>query len=154
MDTIGGIVPTNEQKKVYSTSLSPAGSNNNERSRLDKVNIKHCLGNKVRYEKWVHLPWLCLLAACPHESVVCRRRIPILVVGSAARHVNACCLHIIKGILQLLPSAQWCPTRGPGTSRGTQGGPPAKWAIVSKGVSHKRLWFTVISEQLRGVVVA
>ena len=36
---------------------------------------------------------------------VCRRRIPIPEVGSAARHVNACCLHIIRGILQLPPGS-------------------------------------------------
>lgn len=51
-----------------------------------------------------------------------RRRIPTPVVGNAARRVNARCLHIIKGILQLLPGligAQpaargppWGPRRG------------------------------------------
>lgn len=46
---------------------------------------------------WPHVP---MRALC-----MCRRRIPTLAVGSAARHVNACWLYIIRGILQLLPAS-------------------------------------------------
>ena len=77
---------------------------------------------------------------------VYRRRIPILEVGSAARHVNACLPPYHKGgggggeggkggILQLLPGSAVAQAG----VRGPPGGTGAK-----RAASHKWMWFKVM----------
>ena len=67
---------------------------------------------------------------------VYRRRIPILEVGSAARHVNACLPPYHKGgILQLLPGSAVAQAG----VRGPPGGTGARSAT-----SHKWMWFKVM----------
>lgn len=83
---IGGMEPKKEKKSVKLLPLK--GGTTATTLRLEKVVF--LLGNKALYEngrtyrRCVRRPHVPMRAACV------QRRIPILVVGSAARHVNAC----------------------------------------------------------------
>lgn len=100
---IGGSVPTSE-KRVCSTSPSPDCNNDTPKSWGKLLKAPREIRRRIK-------------AGSTYRSCVCwphvtvrvlrtrRRRGPMLVVGSAARHVNACWLYIIRGILQLLPAS-------------------------------------------------